>query len=111
MQALDRELDLDANAPQRASRTDRAAFQLRPYIPARQHDWVRTIVTVGLLAALGGIIFWACRQSISPAAQWSQTKEMLQILLPAITGLLGSVIGFYFGTGAAFNAKQGNQDR
>jgi len=28
---------------------------------------------------------------------WEETKEMLQILLPAVTGLLGSALGFYFG--------------
>ena len=74
-----------------------------PYRPERQRDWVRTIVTVGLLSALGGVIFWACRESVSSAAQWGQTKEMLQIVLPAVTGLLGSVIGFYFGTGSFLN--------
>ena len=60
------------------------------------------------MAALGSIIFWACRQSGSSAAQWTQTKEMLQIILPAITALLGSVIGFYFGTGSTFNNKNDN---
>lgn len=66
-------------------------------------------VTLGLLVALMGIIFWACRASTTTAAQWSQTKELLQIILPAITGLLGSVIGFYFGSGAAMAAKQTDQ--
>lgn len=79
-----------------------------PYRPERQRDWVRTIVTVGLLSTLCGVIFWACKESISSASQWSQTKEMLQIILPAVTGLLGSVIGFYFGTGSFLNNQKGN---
>jgi hypothetical protein len=29
---------------------------------------------------------------------WDDTKELLQILLPAETALLGSAVGFYFGT-------------
>ena len=29
---------------------------------------------------------------------WAQTKELLELLLPAITALLGSAVGFYFGT-------------
>lgn len=29
---------------------------------------------------------------------WGETKELLQILLPAETALLGSALGFYFGT-------------
>ena len=64
------------------------------------------IVTLGLLSALGALIFWACKESASATAQWTQTKEMLQIILPALTGLLGSVIGFYFGSGAANGRKQ-----
>ncbi|MGI4854563.1 MAG: hypothetical protein ACRYF4_11025 [Janthinobacterium lividum] len=82
--------------------------ELEPYRPERQRDWVRTIVTVGLLTALGGVIFWACRESVASATQWGQTKEMLQIILPAVTGLLGSVIGFYFGTGSFLNSQKGD---
>jgi hypothetical protein len=29
---------------------------------------------------------------------WANTKELLQLLLPAETALLGSAVGFYFGT-------------
>jgi membrane protein YqaA with SNARE-associated domain len=28
---------------------------------------------------------------------WAQEKELLQLLLPAETALLGSAVGFYFG--------------
>jgi len=28
---------------------------------------------------------------------WTQTKEAFGIILPALTGILGTVIGFYFG--------------
>jgi hypothetical protein len=31
---------------------------------------------------------------------WAQEKELLQLLLPAETALLGSAVGFYFGTKA-----------
>jgi hypothetical protein len=31
-------------------------------------------------------------------ADWDQTKEWLQVTLPAETALLGSATGFYFGT-------------
>lgn len=34
------------------------------------------------------------------AATWSTLKEVLSVLLPAETGLLGSVLGFYFGSKA-----------
>jgi len=64
----------------------------------RRRDWVRFIVTVGLLAMLAFLIVWACFEAKSWPDHWNQTKEMLQIILPALIGLIGSVIGFYFGT-------------
>lgn len=62
-------------------------------------------VTLGLLTSFLGLIFWACRQSINSVTIWMQTKDMLQIILPALSGLLGSVIGFYFGSGAGTGQK------
>jgi len=29
---------------------------------------------------------------------WEQTRQLLDSLVPAVTALLGSVVGFYFGT-------------
>jgi hypothetical protein len=34
----------------------------------------------------------------SSKADWPQTKELLQLLLPAETALLGSAVGFYYGS-------------
>jgi len=81
-----------------------------PYNQLRQWDWVRMIVTLGLLAMLGWVIVWASIESASWPNHWAQTKEMLQTILPAITGLLGSVIGFYFGsnTNSSGAGKSGN---
>lgn len=31
------------------------------------------------------------------SSHWAEVKELLQVLLPAETGLLGSALGFYFG--------------
>lgn len=56
------------------------------------------MVTAVLLVIFGWVVVWACVESSSWPAHWSQTKEMLQIVLPAVTGLIGSVIGFYFGS-------------
>lgn len=72
---------------------------LKPYIPDKQRDYVRLIVTVGLLLMLGWVIVWSCIEAASWSDHWAQTKEMLQTILPALTGLIGSVIGFYFGSG------------
>jgi hypothetical protein len=72
---------------------------LKPYLPDKQRDYVRLIVTVGLLLMLGWVVVWSCIETASWSNHWAQTKEMLQTILPALTGLIGSVIGFYFGSG------------
>lgn len=73
-------------------------YALVPYNPERQHDHVRMAVTVGLLALFAFVIVWVALKSSAPKDVWMQTKEMLQIILPALTALIGSVLGFYFGT-------------
>lgn len=75
----------------------RAQFQ--PYIRERQLDYVRLIVTVGLLLIFGFVVVWSCIESSSWSEHWQQTKEMVNLILPSLTGLIGSVIGFYFGSG------------
>lgn len=82
----------------------------KPYSPERQRDWVRLIVTCGLLLTFGYIVVWATIESASYPAHWQQTKEMLQIILPALTGIIGTVIGFYFGTAAASGNRSPSDD-
>jgi hypothetical protein len=72
---------------------------LEPYVQQRQMDYVRLIVTVGLLLIFGFVVVWSCIESASWPDHWKQTKEMLPYIMPALTGLIGSVIGFYFGSG------------
>ena len=82
----------------------------RPYSPERQRDWVRLIVACGLLLILGYLVVFATVESASYPSHWQQTKEMLQILLPALTGIIGTVIGFYFGTTAANQAQSSGDE-
>ncbi len=80
----------------------------KPYSPQKQHDYVRLTVTAGLLAIFGYLVVFASIESASWPAHWQQTKEMLQIILPAITGIIGTVIGFYFGSAAANKSDSGD---
>jgi hypothetical protein len=73
-------------------------LETTPYLAERQRDYVRLIVTVGLLSMFAWVIVWASIESASWKEHWDQTKDMLQIILPALTGLIGSVLGFYFGS-------------
>lgn len=78
---------------------------VKVYSPERQRDLVRLLLTCGLLLILGYLVVFATVESASYPSHWSQTKEMLQIILPAVTGIIGTVIGFYFGTTAAAAAQ------
>lgn len=80
----------------------------RPYSPEKQRDYVRLTVTVGLLLIFGYLVVFASIESTSWPTHWQQTKEMLQIILPAITGIIGTVIGFYFGSAAASKNNSGS---
>lgn len=84
-------------------------LQLTPYIPEKQQDYVRLTFTVGLLLMFAWVIVWASIESASWPTHWDQTKDMLQIILPALTGLIGSVSGFYFGSrGATASNNKGS---
>ncbi len=79
-------------------RLDEDEPKQKPYSPEKQRDYVRLTVTVGLLFIFGYLVVFASIESASWPQHWQQTKEMLQIILPAITGIIGTVIGFYFGS-------------
>ena len=84
--------------------------QPKAYSPERQRDWVRLIVACGLLLILGYLVVFSTVEATSWPAHWSQTKEMLQIILPALTGVIGTVIGFYFGVTAVANGNNSSND-
>jgi hypothetical protein len=78
-----------------------AGVRLERFNPQQKQESVRAWVTGTLLAALIVLlVFAAAVAAIGSKDHWEETKEMLQILLPAVTGLLGSALGFYFGTQA-----------
>jgi hypothetical protein len=61
-------------------------------------DVIRAFLALVFAAFLLIVIVWGFRNAGSSQAVWGQTKELLELLLPAITALLGSAVGFYFGT-------------
>jgi len=71
----------------------------QPHLEAR-HLWaqelVRASLAIILLVLLAGTVGWAFIGA--GGANWANYKELLQLLLPAETALLGSAAGFYFGT-------------
>lgn len=77
--------------------------EIRPEEVARPYRFWSTDVIRALLALVFAlflliVILWGFRNAGGSEQAWNQTKELLELLLPAITALLGSAVGFYFGT-------------
>jgi hypothetical protein len=65
------------------------------YDPEPRRDWVRAAITLSLifaLLAISGVALYSAHGDLY------KTKELLDELLPALTGLIGSALGFYFGS-------------
>jgi hypothetical protein len=62
----------------------------------------REIVRALLALAALALVFWTVLDAYAATQghAWAAAKEWLQVVLPAETGILGSVLGFYFGTHA-----------
>lgn len=56
---------------------------------------VVTLVFVLILAAVLGFAAWASLNADQD--HWKRVSDLLQIILPVLTTLLGSALGFYFG--------------
>jgi hypothetical protein len=65
-----------------------------------RHLWAQELVRSSLALALTAIlaltIIGAFIGALSPS--WPNVKELLQLILPAETALLGGAVGFYFGS-------------
>jgi len=69
--------------------------------PVPPEDWLRIVVTllfsVALVGFLGLYLYFAV--TVRDSDMWARTKEAFSVILPALTGTQGTVIGFYFGKG------------
>ena len=65
------------------------------YDPEPRRYVVRAGISFGLAAAFPIII---CFTMYSTLGDFDKTEKMVDKLLPARTGLIGSTLGFYFGT-------------
>jgi hypothetical protein len=67
--------------------------------PTPPEDWLRIVVTLlfsfALVAFLGLFLYFAA--TTGSDGNWQRTKEAFGVILPALTGTLGTVLGFYFG--------------
>jgi len=61
-----------------------------------RQEWTRTSLAFAFVIIFAVTILFV--MSKVGTRDWGETKDLLQILLPAETALLGSALGFYFGT-------------
>jgi hypothetical protein len=74
------------------SRPESRSFDL----PVFAQEIVRSLLAFTFVIILVLTIVFAFQNVDGP--NWANTKELLQLLLPAETALLGSAVGFYFGS-------------
>jgi len=70
-----------------------------------RQDLIRSIIALTFVAIFALTIILAFMVVILFNGDWATTKDLLQLLFPAETALIGSAVGFYFG------AKTAESDR
>ena len=71
----------------------------RPYDPERNREVIRGSVALFftlIFAVVIGFYAWGSLY-VADDAHWSRFKDTFGVLLPAVTSVLGTVLGFYFG--------------
>lgn len=82
-----------------ADRFGQNPFEINSYNPDHARELIRGSVAVIAIAAFTAVVIfylWFAARSADP--KWSQVKEATQSILPAVTSVLGTVLGFYFGS-------------
>ena len=76
-----------------------APFKSAPYNPDRAREWVRAAVTLAACATFFCVVYFYLTQASKDAeTNWPHVKEAMQSVLPAVTSVLGTSLGFYFGS-------------
>lgn len=74
-------------------------FETDPFNPDRARENVRGTVTVlACLVFLIVVVVYLVFAARSGDTQWNHIKDAMQAILPAVTSVLGTVLGFYFGS-------------
>ena len=70
-----------------------------PYDPDRLREIIRGLVTLGAGVSFFIVIGFYLVESVRTAdPAWTRIKEAMQSVLPAVTSVLGTALGFYFGS-------------
>jgi hypothetical protein len=74
-------------------------FGSKEFDPEPARESIRGKVTlVSACTFLLVIAFYLTATWLAPPQPWQQIKEAMQAILPAVTSVLGTALGFYFGS-------------
>jgi hypothetical protein len=76
-------------------------FKEKPYNPDKMRERIRgflAILAVVLFAVLAGFYFYEAGHA--SADSWARIGDAMKVMLPAVTSVVGTVLGFYFGSKA-----------
>jgi hypothetical protein len=66
--------------------------------PVNVIDWGRLIFTfVVLFSLLGFLAVYIYLEATTKGDDWTRIKDAFQVILPTLTGILGTAVVFYFG--------------
>ena len=82
-----------------ASPFPQRVFETGDYNPEPAREQLRARITVISSATFFAVVtFYLAESSRATDASWLHIKEAMQSVLPAVTSVLGTVPGFYFGS-------------
>jgi heme/copper-type cytochrome/quinol oxidase subunit 3 len=73
-------------------------FQTKEYNPEQDREKIRGWVALAAAITFFAVVFFYLCEATRANGQWPQVKEAMQSVLPAVTSVLGTVVGFYFGS-------------
>jgi ABC-type uncharacterized transport system YnjBCD permease subunit len=70
-----------------------------PYNPDPLREAIRASVTLAALAIFLAVLsYYMVEAAYVPDDRWQRVKEVMAVVLPAVTSILGTALGFYFGS-------------
>lgn len=74
-------------------------FRTRSFDPDETRERVRgRVASLACLVFLTVVVIYLVSAMMSTDARWSRVKDDMQAIFPAVTSILGTVLGFYFGS-------------
>ena len=76
-----------------------SVVEMDPYDPEPERERIRGRITLATTILFGLVVMmFLVAALVSSADRWSRSKEAMGVVLPAVTSVVGTVLGFYFGS-------------